>query len=197
MIRLGIGLLVLSGVFGYYGLKEWRVSRAASSTPEEITLKALIDRGPHGNPNIILTEFFPADNMVCQERKYSKDWEQVWVPIMPLDSAFNAEKTGVRPTNVEAILVTTHARNESELRERLDQPKLPALVTNELRSLGSKEKGLLSQSYPNTNFDKCLIIEEGREPASSSKLLLLCGGAGLAGVVGAVLLVLGLVRKKW
>jgi hypothetical protein len=70
------------------------------------------------------------------------------------------------------------------------------MVTNEIQSLGSKEKSLLRQTYGGTDMDKWIIIEEGREPAGSNKLFLMGGGSGVLGVAGAVLLLLGLVRKK-
>jgi hypothetical protein len=198
MIRVGIGLLVACGVLGYLSVKEWRLSRSSSATPEEITLKALVARGPHGNPNIILTEYFPCPNFVCQEGKYGKDWTTVWVPVLPLDQAVVQLPQGPNTiSNFQAIIISTNAKNEAEMTARLVQPKLRSMVMNELRSLGSEEKKLLAQNYPNTDFSKCLIIEEGREPAGSGKLLLMAGGGGLAGVGGVVVLVLGIARKKW
>ena len=52
----------------------------------------------------------------------------------------------------------------------------PPLLTNGLVSLGSEERNLLSTSYPATDFDKCLIIQEGREPAGAGQQILMIGG---------------------
>jgi hypothetical protein len=90
---------------------------------------------------------------------------------------------------VEALIFSTNARNEDELAERCDRPQLRALVTNRIASLSSEEKNLLTPHYPGTDFDTCLIIQEGREPAGAGKLWLLLGGGGLLSVVGAALLV--------
>jgi hypothetical protein len=201
MIRASIGCLVIGVVLTYFSVKEWRLSRASSASPEEITLKALIARGPRGNPNIILTEFVPCPNIVYQSYqtgKHGDNWTKVWVPILPEDEGIAQIKQGPNTiTNFQAIIVSTNAKNELELGRRLDQPKLRSMVMNELHSLGSEEKKLLAQSYPNTDFSKCLIIEEGREPAGSVSVFLLTAGSGMAGLAGTILLVLGVAWKKW
>ena len=196
MVRIGIILLVVSCILGFTTYKEWRLVRASSGDPEEITLKALIVRGPKGNPNIILTEFYACDNIVYEEARHSKNWAKVWVPIIPPDEAALAEKRGVPSQNIQAIILSTHAKDGQQLEVVLGKPKIRAMVTNEIQSLGSKEKSLLRQTYGGTDMDKWIIIEEGREPAGSNKLFLMGGGSGVLGVAGAVLLLLGLVRKK-
>jgi hypothetical protein len=198
MIRVGIGLLVLCGVLGFMGVREWGLSRSSSSVPEEITLKALIARGPRGNPNIVLTEFIPCANFVYESGKHGESWTKVWVPALPLEQGIAQLKQGPNTvTDFQAIIISTSAKNEAEMNARLLQPRLRAMVMNEIHSLGSEEKKLLAQSYPNTDFSKCLIIEEGREPYGSGKLLLMGGRSVLAGIAGGVVLVLGIARRKW
>ena len=198
MIRASIGLLVVCIGLGYWSVKEWRLSRSSSAAPEEITLRALIARGPRGNPNIILTEFVICPNMVYEKGQYGHNWTKVWVPVLPEDEGIAQIQQGPNTiTNFQALIYSTHAENELELSTKLDQPKLRAMVTNGLRSLGSEEKKLLAQGYPNTDFSKCLIIEEGREPAGSVKVVLLTSGSGVAGLAGTILLILGLAWKKW
>jgi hypothetical protein len=100
-----------------------------------------------------------------------------------------------RPSNVRALIFTIKAKDEEDLYRRCSQAKLPALVVNKIVSLKSGHKSLLQKSYPGTNFDKCLIIQEGREPASDSKLMLMIGGGGVAAVLGLGLIGFGIIRR--
>jgi hypothetical protein len=200
MIRIGIILLVICGVLGYMGFQERGLTRQSSAAPEEITLKSLIARGPKGNPNIILTEYISCPNIVYESRsgKVTDHWTKVWVPVLPRDEgAALVENAPNMIFDFHAIVFSTHAGNEAELAQRIGVPKLRAMVTNEIRSLGKDEQRLLKQQYPNTDLSKCLIIEEGREPSGSGKLAAMFIGSGLAGLAGAVLIVLGIIRKKW
>src|SRR5262249_23115044 len=64
------------------------------------------------------------------------------------------------------------------------------LVINVVSPLSSKEKDLIRDSFPSINFDKLLILEEGRTPTSalwSTSLIfggiaVLLGGIGLLGL---------------
>jgi hypothetical protein len=73
---------------------------------------------------------------------------------------------------------------------------LQALVTNKIVSLGAEERSLLEQSYPGTDFSRCLIIQEGRQPAGPVKVVLMVGGGGLLGVAGLVVIGFGFVRWR-
>jgi hypothetical protein len=200
MIRIGIFLLVLCGVFGYMGFQERGLTRKSSAAPEEITLKALIARGTKGNPNIILTDFVGCPNIVFESRtgQINEHWTKVWVPVLPLEGgAAMVENAPNLIANFDAIILSTHAGNETELAQRIGVPKLRGMVINEIRSLGKEEQRLLKQQYPNTDLSRCLIIEEGREPSGSGKLAAMFVGSGLSGLAGAVLIVLGIIWKKW
>jgi hypothetical protein len=181
--RIGIGLAVVGGLLIGWGVMEWRLGRGASSTPERISLKQLIARGPEGNPNIILTDFVLCDNFVVEEENHR--WKGVYVPVVPADEA-NRGAGPLRPTNnIKAILFSLNVHNEGEVNGVLGKRELPALVTNRIRSLGSEEKKLLQQTYGGIDANTCLIIQEGRTPFSGTLLALMFGG-------GAILLLGGL-----
>jgi hypothetical protein len=67
-----------------------------------------------------------------------------------------------------------------ELENRLNKPKVQGMVTNRITSLDSKIRTLLQQSYPKTDFDKCLIIQEDRTPFNRSLVFAMGGGAILS-----------------
>jgi len=178
--------LVGGGVLCYLGYQEWSLAATANATPEEITLKKLIERGPDGNPNVIITDFVLGNNFVTSSRRGR--WTKVWVPVVPREDIEELKGEGVKVESIRAILCSTKVRTAEEIQTRLNQPKVPGMVINKIASLGSKEKELLKTSYTNVDFDRCLIIEEGREPADVMKLSLYFGGGAACILVGAFLL---------
>jgi hypothetical protein len=185
--------VVAGGMIFIVGLKERSLAATASKASEEIALKDLIARGPDGNPNIILKDFALCENYVCKTR--GTRWDSVWIPAVPRDAVPQGQGMGAKQDNIQALIFTINARNEQDLLLRCDQPRLPALVTNRMVSLGSEEKKLLQQSYPGTDFSRCLIIQEGREPASAVKQSVMIGGGGLLALIGTGLL--GLIGVQW
>src|SRR5262249_14453864 len=93
-----------------------------------------------------------------------------------------------------ALLVSKNASNEAELYQRFVKPKLPALVVNNLVSLSVEERQLLEKSYPETNFDRCFFIEEGREPAGQSEWMVMIGAGGAAILTGLLLAIVDIAR---
>jgi hypothetical protein len=195
LLTFGIGGVVFGALFVSYGFKERDVAASSTQAPETIALKDLIARGPEGNANIILTDYALCDNLVIEKK--GSLWQGVWVPVVPKDAA-GPDGRGGSPAAFQAVIYSTRVRNEGQVSERLAQPQLPGLVVNKLRSLDGKQKKLLQDSYPQTDFSTCLIIHEGREPSSETKsALLIYGGIG-AVAVGLGLLGLALVvwRKR-
>jgi hypothetical protein len=176
-------LLVIGGVvLIWVAYREWDLGSTATEAPEEMTLKALIERGPEGNPNIELTRFALAENIIYSTRGSS--WQQVWVPIVPEDEV-DPKLDKVVTQNIRAILTSTNVRNQDQLEERLNQHRLPVLVTNKITALTGKQRQLLEEAYLETDFSTCLILQEGRTPYPLWGLLLMGGlGAGLVGVGG-------------
>jgi hypothetical protein len=195
LFTFGIGGLILGGILLFVGFGEKKLSDRASATPEEISLDNLIARGPAGNTNIILKDFVLCQNFVSEEKSSGGGWSKVWVPIVPTSAVPPGQLDGGRPTSVRAIIFSINISNQMELKQRCEVPKMRALLTNGLVSLGSEEKSHLSQSYSGTNFDTCLIIQEGREPAGAAKLFLMIGGGVLSLLVGLGLVGFGFV--KW
>lgn len=196
MFRFGIVLLVVGGFLSYMAYQEWNLGRDATGEPVEIKLKDLIARGPEGNPHVILTDYVTCANIIYETKGSSKSWTQVWVPIVAADDIAVVPGKDITVDRFQAILSSKSVRNLGEIDAVLDKPKLKALVTNKIMSLGDKEQKLLKQNYPGTDFTRCLIIQEGREPASPIKLLLLGGGAGLCLLGGIGCFIVGFAAMK-
>jgi hypothetical protein len=185
------GFLVFVGiVLVVVGFMEKGMAAAASKEPEEISLKNLIARGPDGNPNIILTDFDLCDNYVYQTKNGM--WQSAWVPAVPREGLGPVG----RPAVIQALIFTINARDQNGLYQLCGQPRLRALVTNRIVSLGGEERRLLEQTYPGTNFSRCLIIQEGREPAGPGKLLFMMGGGSVLTLAGLGLFGVGIYQSR-
>jgi hypothetical protein len=196
MAKFGIVLLVVGAGLGVFTYLEGNLAFRSSAEPEEITLKQLIARGPDGNGHILLTDFVPCDNFVHEFEEKNKDrWTSVWIPVIPAEDANPADKGPPKASNVQALIFSIQIHNLEDIRSRLGKPKVQALVTNRIKSLDSKSRSLLQKEYPGTDFDKCLIIQEGRTPFSRSIVYLMGGGALVAFLADGGLL-LGAWRRR-
>src|SRR5262249_2912344 len=193
LFRLGILLIVVGCILGYFTIQEGRLAATASATPQEITLQQLIARGPEGNAHIILKDFDFCDNLVRQQSEHGTTWTKIWVPVVPRQG--NREGAGGQVQNVQAIVKSSKVHGEFELNNFTQQTSLQGMVTNRIDSLGSEERKILQQSYPQTDFSKCLIIEDGRQPTSSGKILLM-GAGTLVLVAGGVGLLVFSARRR-
>ncbi|HKI30621.1 MAG TPA: hypothetical protein VKA46_01920 [Gemmataceae bacterium] len=188
------GILILIGcVLVAWAYRERDVSVVVSDEPEEIALKDLIARGPDGNANIILKDYGLGQNFVI--RMNGNSWAQVWVPVIPSEGTSGGEEVG-DVKNVQAIIMSTQVQNKGELVRHLGVKRLAGMVTNRITKLGAEEKRLLRQSYPTADLERCLIIEDGRQPSGVGKVMLLgAGGIGLV-LAGIGVLIVGYLRRE-
>ncbi|HHH76218.1 MAG TPA: hypothetical protein ENL03_04250, partial [Phycisphaerae bacterium] len=221
MWRVFIGLLIGGGVMVYFGYTGYRVSQGTSSEPALIELADLeknmaANAGDLDNPYIRIGKHwgeFPLGIYEWEGREneqvsavskvnhfyypltsynhpYNKEWEKV-------NAKYGDKKipdSEVPRLKYFAVLVKTEQYSTvgaipNEPRERAT---LDGLVINRIDSLDGDEKALIRSDFPNIDFDKVLILEEGRKPQSVTlSLVLMLGGIGL--IIGRV--VLGLKIK--
>ena len=80
----------------------------------------------------------------------------------------------------KVIVKSAHVPSDDALDALRGRTKMQALVVNRIEQLGPEEKNLLGQDYPGLDFNKCLILEEGRLPSDFGKVFLMgAGGAAL------------------
>jgi hypothetical protein len=195
MIRLAIFMFVIGGMLGYFGYKEYRISKLSTPQPEDIALDALIKRGPHGNAHVRLKEFTFCDNIVYSENKKTKRWEKVYIPVVPGAPA-PGQIQNPKPGAVQAIIVSTSSPTKADVERFGNQTVIQGLITNYIDSMGSQEEKLLKESYPGTDVANVLLIEAGREPAGSGKLMAMCGGGAALLLGGVVVLLIRAARGK-
>jgi hypothetical protein len=103
------------------------------------------------------------------------------------------------PRNFVVLVKTTRFKTLGELPSDIIKPEdeLRGMVINEISPLKDEEKKLIQQDIPKIDFNKVLILEEGRTPSSSVTAYgaMVCGGscAGLAvlGVLGLIVMSVG------
>ena len=178
-LRLGIAGLVLGGMLLFAGFREWQLGSAASAKPEDLTLEQLIARGPDGNPNVCVRDFVLGDNFAYFTSDSGTFWTRVLVPAVP--NTMGEQSAHVLIPRV--IVKSTHVANEDQLDALHARTQLQGLVVNRIEALGQDERDLLVQDYPGIDFDKCIILEEGRETSNGAMLFLMAGG-GLALLLG-------------
>ena len=184
MRRIFFALLVIGGVFVFLGIQEYRLSKVAKADAQTITCARLAAKGPGDNAHVRLTEFEFTENYIYQEQKRSTQWRTSYVPAVP------PRVLGDPAVRVVKVLIKSNkARNEDQL-YALGQAPIEGVVVNKIAALGSDERRLLKESYPDIDFDTCWIVEAGKAPASTGKLMgMIGGGAGLSIVAAGLLLV--------
>ena len=155
----------------------------------------LTARGSGGNPYIILSDFELCENYVYEYNEPNKNsWTKMWIPILPKTGKWSEEE--LNPTDAQALIYSKNIHKEEQLEPRLSVPTLQGMVTNRIDSIDSKAHDLLKKSYPKTDFDKCIIFEEGRTPYSRGSIFLMGAGSAVCLLGGIGFLVIGLARGK-
>lgn len=54
----------------------------------------------------------------------------------------------------------------------------------------------MNESYPGVDFDKCLIIEEGRKPAGAGKVFAFLAGGLVLLFAGGIWMLIGFVSRR-
>jgi len=192
-LRLGIVGLVTGGMLLFAGAREWQLGSTASAQPDDVSLEELVARGPDAQPHVRVRDFVLGDNYVYFEDDTGSYWTDVLIPAV-------SSKMGDQASHVlipQVIVKTKHISNEDQLSALRARARLEGMVVNRIEALGSEEKDILAKDYPGINFDKCIILEEGREP-SQGAMLFLMGGGGLALVlVGGWLLLYNFTRTSY
>lgn len=207
MVRLIIALLVIGCMVAYFGFREFQLGQAASPNAKHISCAELGSKGPGDNAHVLLENHVLCQSGFVYESKNgnaSERWTTIWIPAVPIDGEYvqeikrlmevsNGKRAGSLPLpkDVHVLIKSKRVHDQSDL-DRLDnQDTIQGVVINKIDSIGSQEKKLLSEQYPGIDFDKCWIIEHGREPSGPAKSFgMMGGGAALAGLG-----VLGMVAK--
>ena len=180
-------LLILGGVLIYFGIKEWMMASSASEQPESIALRDLIARGRAGNPHVVVTDFEVGDNPVCFYTTNKESFVDVWIPVVPRGGAAIPNRA------IPALIMSKRARTKADLDRLCAQPSIQGMVSDIW--LNDKRKLKLRESLRDIDFSRCIIIEDGRQPAGPLRVIAFLGG-GLAALTVGLGLIFSRVKKS-
>lgn len=198
MGRLKLIAIVVGAVMAWLGYQEFKLGAVASATPQTISCAELEASGPGDNAHVVMTEFLLLEQaFVYESRENSPRWQKVWIPALPLGGEFHQQLLTLvdsegnlppgdlpLPKTIRVIVKSSKVNNEAQLETVAGADTLQGLVINEIESLGSKERKLLTESYPGVDFDAVWILEHQRKPAGKGKTWGLLGGGTLLALVG-------------
>ncbi|GJM20664.1 MAG: hypothetical protein DHS20C15_05790 [Planctomycetota bacterium] len=198
-------LAILGAAGAYYGYLELQLSKHALPDAQEISLAELSTDGYGDNAHVLLDDaYLIAWNSIYMEKggRFASDqWEYAYVPAVSVHSpwyqAFEAglDDEGIWPDDrelpafdaINMVVKLPDARDQDDIDAAAQLPTHQGVVINEIESLTLDEKLLLSESFPNADFDTCLIFELGREPSTPNEALAIIIGGAVLLLVGCVL----------
>ena len=198
MGRLLLALIVIGVMVGWFGMKEWRLASAASTTPQSITCANLEAKGPGTNAHVILKDFLLCPSGFVYESKSKSNtstYSKIWIPAVPIDGEYVKQLKSMHdsgkdlsdappPKNVRVIVRSSHVHNDTDLEKLGDRETIQGLIVNKVDSLGSEEKKILAGQYPGIDFDTCWILDEGRSPKSFGAAGGMVGGGAVLALLG-------------
>lgn len=195
MYRLRILLVLAAFALLMHGCNSLTLTSDASDTPQPMTLAALENRGPDGNPYLELTDVLPLEwEMVYMERSSSSEWDWVVVPAVPADGEYarneltawmesedEQSEDAPLPERYRVLLKFDDAQSVEEVLLGLERETFSGIVVNGLEPLGSKEERELDRLYPGKNSRHAILFSVGRRPPSA-----FLGILSLLGAIGCV-----------
>jgi hypothetical protein len=191
MMRWRFALISFVGAIALavWGYQEAKLMAGANATPEDISLHDLIKRGADGNRHVRVKDYQLSESYVCEyDEKNTEYWNKVWIPLLL------PEDEDGKVTEFKALVVTSSVHNLQQLNSFEAQHAkvpLPGLVVNQVNDLGHDERGEFLKVFPKTDFQKCLVIHEGRQPSDIMTLVMMFGGSAALILLAGAILVLG------
>lgn len=221
--KLFLVLIVLGGIFVFEGYKEYNLSKKSSEVPKEVELATLengehldnyhVKIGPHWRIYSGSVFTYEPTSIVDSEQKPENKVTHVYYPIISNEHPFFpqmgklAEKHGsfdaipdeeIPDIEFTVLVITNEFNTIGDIPEDwIDSPSIQGLVINEVSGgPDDEERELIKSSFPNIDFDKVLILDEGRTPTSSDNAKLMMGGGVALSLAGLGLLIWSIKRKK-
>lgn len=215
MVRIAIVMLIGGGAIIYYGYQEHAVSKDASPEAVVVELADLEKKGEAPNNHLKIGKHVALWPLyVCRVEVATGQDPQNAPPSAKVDYAYCAiiskdhpwwqayqstSETGedVQLPAIDPLLVlvkTKKYKTVGAIPGEIQEPdSVQGLVVNRIESLKDDEKKFIRESFPSVNFDKLLLLEEGRTPSSTGTPFAIMGGGVLLMLVAGGLLV---ARRK-
>ena len=178
-------LSILLGVMFLGGYLQWRTVYAeAALEPQEMTLQELCTRGYGKNRHVRVRDFQFVKPYVVVPRKASKpdEYDYVLLPVVPAGAA-------AAPAQVPVLVRTFKPKSPADVDRYLQETRVvQGMVLNGFKPPTPRELDLLRQTYPQTDWSRCIFLQQGEGPPTLVESLIAIG-VGL----GALMLGVGLL----
>ncbi|MCB0214050.1 MAG: hypothetical protein KDJ52_32230 [Anaerolineae bacterium] len=223
MYRLFI-LIIIAGIMMLFcGGREFIVSYGTHTEPQHIELANLEQGATLDNNHLELGRHWRLYSAIVYQYKIPKNASKEPMPdyqvayayypiisdehpflnkLRELDAKYGrieAIPNDEFPTlNEFAVLVKSHEfKTIGALPDAWqEEESIRGLVINRITSLDKDEERLVRENFPNLDFSKILILEEGREPSSNSYSLGMMGSGLLSLLLGVGVWIITLARRK-
>lgn len=211
MLRLKLAAVVGGMVLAFFGIQEFRVSHGASNEAAVIDLAAVEGGTAPNNHHVEIGPHFAVyGGSVYQysQSKYdhsapgsSTKVDYCFYPIIssehPFIQAVMNEEEDPQFGNISVIVKTRRFKTIGQIPEEIaEESSVKGLVINRIESLDDEERKLLHENFPQVDFEKVLIVEDGRRPASLFKSAGMIGGGALISLIGVALFFLGFGNRQ-
>lgn len=209
MKRIKIGLIIVGVVFTVMGYQEWRLADKARPDKQILTCAQLTEKGFGDNANVTVKDAVVLDTwFVYKGTGQNGPWSTIWVPLVPAEGPYIQELRRLYageshlpeklppPKDIRLILKSGHTADKAAMDRLVHERTFDGMIVNEIEKLEGKEKQLLEQGFPGTDFSQCYILEHGRTPASRTMLLVMLGGGLAAAGLGVFWLWAGRGQAK-
>ena len=201
-MRLILFIILGGGFLSVNGYQEYIVSSKTKNTPSATKLVDIEKGNKITNNYLILDEhwaFYSSCVYYYKTSKYDKEVkdsstvEYAYYPALSIEHPYIIqlgkleEKYGdlskvpegqfPKLENIDVLIKTEKFKTVGDIPAYIDTKKnMTGLVINSINSLNDDEKRLIQESFPKVNFNKVVIIEEGREPSSTTSSFAMMGG---------------------
>jgi hypothetical protein len=211
MIRVTLGLIIGGLVLSYFGYQEYQVSEGAGEEPTPFELVKMEHGLSPPNNHVALGEhhalyeglvfLYDAGHLGFDEPGLSTRVDNAYYPIVSKshphmkmlaewEAAGGDPSEALAPERMQDIAVIVETRRFTTVGELPEQvrlePGVSGLVVSDIESLDPDAQELLQETFPQVDFDKVIILEEGRQPSSpaASFGLMSLGGLLMLGGLG-------------
>lgn len=203
-----LGALLTAGgcVAAYYLPNAWRNAEAIAQKPNTITVQELATQGISDTTRVNLKDFTCGEEFAFEMSRRRGDppptpdrrgYGRAWIPLFPKSSP----EENPSPRRIVVLLETnSDVGTAAEFRSRNQKYSIDGLAMPlSRRALKPGIRKHLSESYPETDFENCVLLvqylpHEIEDAPDFATLLAACTGVGLA--LGLPALGLGLFLKR-
>ncbi len=214
MFRFKLIIIIITGVVAYKGYDEFSVSRGTTDEPVPIELSVLETDNKIENNHLkiqnhmalyahsiyeyttkkgstakindntkVTTTYYP---IISREHSYVGKLKEIYDKYGE-DTSEIPDNEWPTVANFTVLVKTEKFTTIGAIPEEFKfEDGVQGLIINRIYTLDNEEKSLISQNFPNINFNNILVLEEGRTPASVASSFGMMGGGGIFCLLGVL-----------